>query len=101
MMTPPTRRRGSTSADGALITFIFVRSFVRFGILFFARRPFSHVTMDGVSVETGMLQASRQFIGNHHGAMTPSGTSDSHRQIRFSFALVLRQKVIEQVCEPF
>src|SRR5574341_42700 len=54
------------------------------------------VTMDGLRIETGLAQASRQLVGDHHRPVTTTGASDADRQIRFSLGLVLRQKIIQE-----
>src|SRR5262245_33688298 len=56
-----------------------------------------HVAMGGARIETGLAQARREFIRNHHRPMTTAGASNTNRQIGLSLALVLRQQVIQQI----
>src|SRR5258706_12078131 len=101
-ITPPTRRTGSVLAGCESITFI---SFPRIQALpssfLSGRRALAHVTMYGLGVKAGALQSSGNLIRYHYRTVTSAGAANSHGQIRFAFALILRQKVIKQIAESF
>src|SRR5712671_1205662 len=101
-ITPPTRRTGSVLAGCESITFI---SFPRIQTLpssFLSdRRALAHITVYRLRVKAGALQSSGDLIRYHYRTVTSAGAANSHGQIRFAFALILRQKVIKQIAKSF
>src|SRR5437660_12442979 len=93
-LTPPMRRLNSGPKGLASITFIHrpFRSLSR-------RCTFAQIAMYGVRIETGAPQTRGQFTSNHHRSMTPARAANSDREIRLTFKLILRQKILKKIVE--